>query len=389
MTVRRLHDEQPETFAFSAENAEWAERQLAKYPPERRQSAVIPLLWRAQEQEGWLTRPAIEYIADFLDMPSIRVLEVATFYTMFQLHPVGRKAHVQVCGTTPCMLRGSQEIIRVCRKRIAEEPHRLSPDGDFSWEEVECLGACVNAPMVEIGKDTYEDLTPARFEAILDAFAAGRKPQPGPQVDRQFACPQGGPTSLTDPALYDGSLVAAETATPENAPEIAAEATPKSIAGAPGGAPPAAGEKPARTAERKAGAGRKRGTGGKAAAAGRTGTGPSAKGAAAPSPQAGADAPGTRPQSLSEPAGGVADDLKRISGIGPKIEGILNGLGIFHFSQIAGWSAENRAWIDGYLKFKGRIDREKWVEQARRLADGGETEFSRRVDAGDVPSSRD
>lgn len=201
MAVRRLAppELQPKSFAFTAANLEWAKGQLTKYPEGRQASAVIPLLWRAQEQNGgWLPQKAIEYVADFLGMAKIRVLEVATFYTMFLLAPCGRKAHIQVCGTTPCMLRGSEAIIDVCRRRIHHEPFHVSPDGDFSWEEVECLGACVNAPMVLIWSDTYEDLTPERFEKILDDFAARRTPEPGPQVDRQFSAPLGGPTTLID-----------------------------------------------------------------------------------------------------------------------------------------------------------------------------------------------
>ncbi len=201
MGVRRLAPNQPDSFAFSKENLTWAQELVGRYPPGKQQSAVIPLLWRAQEQiGGWITEPAIRVVAEMLDMAPIRVLEIATFYTMFQLAPVGKKAHVQVCGTTPCMLRGSEALIAVCKRRIAPTPHTLSEDGDFSWEEVECLGACVNAPLVQIGKDTYEDLTPERLEEILDAFAAGAPPPPGPQVPRQFSAPVGGPTTLTDTA---------------------------------------------------------------------------------------------------------------------------------------------------------------------------------------------
>ncbi|MDQ0327338.1 NADH-quinone oxidoreductase subunit E [Rhodopseudomonas julia] len=198
MAVRRLAEQQPDSFAFTPENTAWAEREITKYPEGRQASAVISLLWRAQEQEGWVTKPAIETIAHMLSMPEIRVLEVATFYTMFHLAPVGTKAHVQVCGTTPCMLRGSDELKKVCQRRIAEHPHEVSADGAFSWEEVECLGACVNAPMVQIFSDTYEDLTPESFEAILDDFAAGRTPHPGTQIDRQHSAPQSGLTSLTE-----------------------------------------------------------------------------------------------------------------------------------------------------------------------------------------------
>jgi NADH-quinone oxidoreductase subunit E len=199
MSVRRLAppNVQPKEFAFTAENLVWAKQQMAKYPEGRQQSAVIPLLWRAQEQAGgWVPQKAIEAVAEILDMAKIRVLEIATFYTMFQLSPVGRKAHIQVCGTTPCMLRGAEEIRKVCERRINHEPGQLSADGDFSWEEVECLGACVNAPMVQIFKNTYEDLTPAIFEKLLDGFAKGTPPKPGPQIERQLSAPIGGPTTL-------------------------------------------------------------------------------------------------------------------------------------------------------------------------------------------------
>ena len=199
MSVRRLApaEVQPKEFAFTAENLAWAKQQIAKYPDGRQASAVIPLLWRAQEQAGgWTSQKAIEYVADLLGMPYIRVLEVATFYTMFLLQPVGKKAHIQVCGTTPCMLRGSDDLFKVCRTRIHHDPFHVSADGNFSWEEVECLGACVNAPMVLIGSDTYEDLTAESFGKVLDEFAAGRKPKPGPQIDRQFSAPVGGPTTL-------------------------------------------------------------------------------------------------------------------------------------------------------------------------------------------------
>jgi len=199
MAVRRVAppELQPKDFAFTAENVEWAKKQIAKYPAGRQQSAVIPLLWRAQEQNGgWLPEAAIRHVADMLGMAHIRALEVATFYTMFLLEPCGKKAHVQVCGTTPCMLRGAEHILDVCKRRISEHPHHVSADGDFSWEEVECLGACVNAPLVLIWNDTYEDLTAESFEKVLDGFAKGEPPKPGPQIDRQLSAPVGGPTTL-------------------------------------------------------------------------------------------------------------------------------------------------------------------------------------------------
>jgi NADH-quinone oxidoreductase subunit E len=197
MAVRRLAPEhlQPKEFSFTAENLAWAQNEIKKYPAGRQQSAVISLLWRAQEQSGgWLPQKAIE--------------AVATFYTMFLLSPVGRKAHIQVCGTTPCVLRGAEELFKVCHRRISEEAFQVSVDGDFSWEEVECLGACVNAPMVLIGRDTYEDLSAETFEKVIDGFASGNPPKPGPQIDRHFSAPVGGPNTLTDPSLYATKSIA-------------------------------------------------------------------------------------------------------------------------------------------------------------------------------------
>ena len=197
MSVRRLAAEQPESFEFTPANKAWAEGVIAKYPPGRQFSAIIPLLWRAQEQEGWLTKPAIESVAAMLKMPYIRALENATFYTMFNLEPVG-KHQVQVCTTTPCWLRGSDDIVSVCKRRIHPEQHHISEDGQFSWVEVECLGACVNAPMVQIHDDYYEDLSIESFERILDTLASGGSPKPGPQIDRQTSAPVGGPTTLNE-----------------------------------------------------------------------------------------------------------------------------------------------------------------------------------------------
>ena len=202
--LRRLSPNQPESFEFTPANLEWARGQMTKYPEGRQQSAIIPILWRAQEQEGWLTRPAIEYVADMLGMAYIRALEVATFYFMFQLQPVGSVAHIQICGTTSCMICGSEDLIKVCKEKIAAHPFELSADGRFSWEEVECLGACANAPMVQINDDNYEDLTPERLDAVLDALAAGQTPKAGTQEPgRHTSEPSGGPTTLT--AMVDAN----------------------------------------------------------------------------------------------------------------------------------------------------------------------------------------
>jgi NADH-quinone oxidoreductase subunit E len=196
--LRRLHPEQPASFAFTPANLAWARAQITKYPEGRQASAIIPLLWRAQEQEGWLSKPAIEHVADMLGMAHIRALEVATFYFMFQLQPVGSVAHVQICGTTSCMICGAEGLVAVCKELIAKTPHTLSHDGKFSWEEVECLGACANAPMAQIGKDYYEDLTPEILRDLISRFSMGDVAVPGPQNGRYAAEPIGGLTTLKD-----------------------------------------------------------------------------------------------------------------------------------------------------------------------------------------------
>jgi NADH-quinone oxidoreductase subunit E len=183
MSVRRLAAEQPASFAFTPETKAQVDWWLTKYPAERKASAVIPILWLIQKQEGWVSEPAIRMVADMLDMAVIRVLEVATFYTMFQLHPVG-KHHLQVCGTTPCMLRGAEELKKVCKKRIGDK-FKVTPDGLFSWEEMECLGACVNAPVVAIHDYYYEDLSAGDLDGLIDALAKGESIKPGSALKRQ------------------------------------------------------------------------------------------------------------------------------------------------------------------------------------------------------------
>ena len=195
MSVRRVAENQPDDFAFTKENISWAKEQIAKYPKGRQASAIIPLLWQAQKQSGgWLPEPAIRYVAEFLDMPHMRAMEVATFYTMFNLEPVGEH-FVQLCGTTPCWLRGADNLKDVCRKVIGEQ-NTVTEDGKLSWLEVECLGACVNAPMVQINDDFYEDLTAEWFEKILLDFKRGDTVIPGPQTSRQASEPEGGRTVL-------------------------------------------------------------------------------------------------------------------------------------------------------------------------------------------------
>ncbi|ARN80333.1 NADH-quinone oxidoreductase subunit NuoE [Methylocystis bryophila] len=202
MSNRRLAENQPESFAFTPQNEAWLAKQIEKYPDGRQASVVVPALWQAQKQNDyWLPQKAIEAVADKLGLPYIRVLEVATFYTMFNLEPVG-KFYIQLCGTTPCMLAGSDDLIKVLERRVGPQ-RKVTADGLFSWLEVECLGACCNAPMVQINDDYYEDLTAESFEKLLDNLAAGRPVKTGSQTGRVSSEPLGKLTSLT--SLYGES----------------------------------------------------------------------------------------------------------------------------------------------------------------------------------------
>lgn len=369
--LRRLYHEQPATFAFTPDNQKWAEAQTKKFPEGRQASAVIPLLWRAQEQEGWLTRPAIEHIAEMLDMAYIRVLEVASFYFMFQLQPVGSIAHIQVCGTLSCMICGAEDLIGVCKDKIADKAHTLSADGKFSWEEVECLGSCANAPMAQIGKDYYEDLSAARLSEIIDELAAGQVPVPGPQNGRFAAEPLKGLTSLrgydSGKTKYNASVQAAVdigdtvkridgTEVPLLTPWIndgsAAPQKPKA-ADKPKAAKPAAKKPIDKTGITKQEAVAK------------------SKGKPEVQPAPAADVAEKKPRTMKAPRKAGADDLKRISGVGPKLEGVLNELGFWHFDQIAKWTDAEVVWVDSRLKFKGRIVRDNWIVQAAELATKG------------------
>jgi NADH-quinone oxidoreductase subunit E len=204
LSVRRLAKEQPASWDFKPETLDKANWWISKYPAERKQSAVIPILWLIQKQDGWVCEPAIRKLAEMLGMPVIRVLEVVTFYTMFQLEPVGRAALIQVCGTTPCALRGANALMALCQEKIGDKDH-LSADGLFTWQEVECLGACVNSPMAQINDYYYEDLTPESLGQIIDDFRAGKAPKPGSYAGRHTCEPKGGATTLLDASLYDGS----------------------------------------------------------------------------------------------------------------------------------------------------------------------------------------
>ena len=418
--LRRLYHEQPDSFAYSPANQAWAEAQVTKYPEGRQASAIIPLLWRAQEQEGWLSRAAIEHVAGMLDMAYIRALEVATFYFMFQLQPVGSVAHFQICGTTSCMICGAEDLIEICKDKIARKPHEISADGKFSWEEVECLGSCANAPMAQIGKDYYEDLTPERFAEMIDEMAAGEVPVPGPQNGRYAAEPIGGLTSLTaydegkpehnaSVALavgigdtlkrIDGTEVplrtpwqqtspnrsaagdSARTTTPEPHPSEGKPVdetgtTVQEARATEAGRPQAdtSGNKPNTEAHPS---GAPKGQAEAPEAEDETPEGPKQPGGAGVHI---ADLKETRPEALDAPREGKADDLKMIKGVGPKLEELLHSLGFYHFDQIANWTPEEIAWVDRNLEgFKGRVSRDDWVAQARALSGGEETEFSKRA----------
>ena len=437
MVARRLADEsvQPATFAFSAENAKWAEWKIGLYPAGRQQSAVIPLLMRAQDQDGWVSRATIETIADMLGMAYIRVLEVATFYTQFQLQPVGSRAHIQVCGTTPCQLRGAEKLIDICKSKIHHDPHHLNADGTMSWEEVECAGACVNAPMVTIYHDTYEDLTPERFEEIVDAFAAGNGAsiKPGPQIDRLHSSSEGGRTTLLEapkatrekfippappadaapaapaaapaaPAAPVAPQAATSAAKPRNVTEESAPAIKGTPVEAKVSQAQAEGERKAANAAAKANgkpnaAMREDATGAESDAAkidgGKAPGKASAKAPAADGTSASVKksrtiiAPKANPAEVNPVAekggstplfvapAGAPDDLKLISGVGPVLEGRLNALGITKWSQVAALTPEQIALVEGSLNFAGRVARDNWLAQAEVLARGGEAEYIR------------
>ena len=319
--LRRLHEEQPRSFSFTSENKAWAEAQIKKYPVGREASAIIPLLWRAQEQEGWLTRPAIEHVADLLGMAYMRALEVATFYFMFHLQPVGKIAHVQVCGTLSCMLCGAEDLITVCKEKISPNPHQLSADGNFSWEEVECLGACSNAPMAQIGKDYFEDLSEETLCQIIDNLGADELPTPGPQNGRFASEPKQGLTSLmkyeSGRTKFNGSVQMAfdlkDTIKRIDGTE-AELVTPWLRVGK---------KKIMQSVMRK-------------------------------------------PKILKSPKKSVPSDLSSLSGLGEKAKIILNRLGIFYIVQISQWGAEEMNWVHSHSSGSLSLNKLKsFVEQAK------------------------
>ncbi|MVO15854.1 NADH-quinone oxidoreductase subunit E [Parasedimentitalea huanghaiensis] len=377
--LRRLHSEQPDSFAFTPANLAWAEGQITKYPDGRQASAVIPLLWRAQEQEGWLSKPAIELVADMLGMAYIRVLEVASFYFMFQLQPVGSVAHIQICGTTSCMICGAEDLVAVCQEKIANKPHEVSADGKFSWEEVECLGSCTNAPMAQIGKDYYEDLTAASFTKLLEELSAGKVPTPGPQNGRYSSEPLSGLTSLQEyesgKTKYNASVQLASDIgdtvkriqgdeVPLLTPWVGKDGV---VAGRAAEAPTPPAPATPKPAAKQAEEAKKAAKPAKNAAPAKTTEAPKA------------DVAEAEPEVLKAARGDKADNLKLLKGVGPKLEETLNKLGFFHFDQVAAWGEAEVAWVDARLKFKGRIERDGWIEQAKKLAAGEETEFAKRA----------
>jgi len=386
--LRRLHPDQPDSFAFTPANLAWAEAQITKYPEGRQASAIIPLLWRAQEQEGWMSQRAIEYVSDMLGLAYIRGLEVASFYFMFQLQPVGSVAHIQVCGTTSCMICGAEDLIAMCEDKIARKPHHLSDDGKFSWEEVECLGACANAPMAQIGKDYYEDLTTARLGEIIDMLARGEVPTPGSQTGRFASEPAGGLTSLKSPA--EGRM-------PSNASVALARDLGDTVKRIDGSEVPLLapwGDQNGRRVDTPLVPRPDRAGGTPIDKTGITKQEAPVQGTAHPETDAPARAAetatgladiGTRPAVLDAARAGGPDDLKRIKGIGPGLERLLHSMGFYHFDQIAGWSAAEIAWVDENLKgFKGQVTRDAWVAQAKLFATGGETEFASRAKKGSL-----
>lgn len=348
MSARRLAIRQPAEFALSKSAIKEINAWVKKYPKGRQRSALIPALWIAQKDAGgWLPELALRELGDRLDMAYIRVYEVATFYTMFNLSPVGEH-YVQMCGTTPCWLRGSDELKEMLLRKIGPQ-NTVTADGKLSWLEVECLGACANAPMVQIsnadGDSYYEDLSAESLEAVLDALVAGEKPEYGPQNDRHTSEPVTGANALTTAKLSQarGKLktlpnagkkvsITEHAADPKgkHATEAGRKNKPKS---------------PSPTEDPK----------------------PSAR-----KPVAAKSKPTSVPKVLYKdgPTDGTPDDLKLIKGIGPKFERDLNAGGIYYFRQIGAWKAADIKTVEAEAlsRFPGRIKRDEWVKQAKQLA---------------------
>jgi NADH-quinone oxidoreductase subunit E len=333
MSARRLApaSAQPANASLSADAKAGILEWTKKYPEGRQRSALIPALWIAQKDtNGWLPESILRAVGDMLGMAYIRVYEVATFYTMFNLAPVG-KFHIQLCGTTPCWLRGSDALKEVLARRVGPQ-NSISDDGNFSWLEVECLGACANAPMMQVSANIdedpyYEDLTAESLEAILDDLAAGKTPERGPQNGRINSAPEGGPKTLNSADLYKKARKLTKL------PNQTKKVTLKRHADELKGVRAAIAAKP-KSATKLAG-----------------------KKTAQP-----------KVLYTDGPTDGTPDDLKKIKGIGPKFESDLNAKGVYYFRQIAAWKAKDIRDVEAIMdKFPGRIARDGWVKQAKSL----------------------
>ncbi|MGJ8559480.1 MAG: NADH-quinone oxidoreductase subunit NuoE [Litorimonas sp.] len=372
MSARRLApaSAQPVNASLSAAAKSGILEWTKKYPEGRQRSALIPALWIAQKDaNGWLPEAILREVGDMLGMAYIRVFEVATFYTMYNLAPVG-KFHIQLCGTTPCWLRGSDALKDVLARRVGPQ-NSVSEDGNFSWLEVECLGACANAPMMQVSTDVdedpyYEDLTAESLEAILDDFAAGKTPDRGPQNGRINSAPEGGPQTLNSADLYKKArkltklpnqnvkatlhrhadeskgviaTIAEALNKPKNSGRDVHPDPKEKRATVEGAAPRASESKPFAAKPKRA-------------------TMSASKKTAQP-----------KVLYTDGPTDGAPDDLKKIKGIGPKFESDLNAKGVFYYRQIAAWKSKDVKAVEAVMeKFPGRITRDEWVTQAKALA---------------------
>lgn len=401
MSSRRLAIRQPESFALSAAAKKDIAHWVKKYPKGRQRSAMIPALWIAQKDAGgWLPEAALRAVGDLLDMAYIRVYEVVTFYTMFNLAPVGVH-HVQLCGTTPCWLRGSDDLIAMLKRKIGPKGS-LSTDGKLSWIEVECLGSCSNAPMVQIsngsGDHYYEDLTADTLEAVLDSLVAGGSPEQGPQNSRHTSEPEGGAMALTTKNLSKarGKLVKLPNAEKKAKinyyewdpkerratrggwvdPQLKADRDPKNrpdntgkdLTGGLVEEPPFA-AKPKRSG--KAASVKLDDKPSEVVAGADAVPGPKVQGRARTKTKTEAwKSPKPKTLYTDGPTDGMPDDLKQIKGVGPKFEADMNAKGIYYFRQIGAWKAADIKTVeaDALSRYPGRIKRDEWVKQAKALS---------------------
>ena len=372
MSSRRLAIRQPAEFKLSAAAKKEIAHWVKKYPKDRQRSALIPALWIAQKDAGgWLPDAPIRELGDMLDIAYIRVYEVVTFYTMFNMSPVGTH-HIQLCGTTPCWLRGSDGLIEVLERRVGPRGS-VSDDGKLSWVEVECLGACANAPMAQIsnaaGDDYYEDLTPENFEAMLDDLVAGKTPKTGPQNSRHTSEPEGEAVTL----VGEGHFHTQKFVDLPNAGKKTRlnyyEPDPKDRRATRGGwVDPKS--KASRNPKKRPEPVGKDLTGGIVEDDPKKGLPKSAAKRANPAAKK-AKPKASKPKVLytDGPTDGAPDDLKKIKGIGPKFEGDLHAKGVYYFRQIAAWKAADVKMVEGVIdSFPGRIKRDEWIKQAKSLA---------------------